>query len=51
MKGKKARLALKLVMEKAYDRVERQFLFDALKHLGFHPQWIHWIRQCVTTVS
>ena len=44
MKGKKAWVALKLDMEKAYDRVERQFLFDALKHLGFHPQWIHWIR-------
>jgi len=51
MKGKKAWVALKLDMEKAYDRVEWGFLFDALLKLGFHPQWIELIRACISTVS
>jgi len=38
-------------MEKMYDRVEWNFLFDALKQLGFHKNWINWIQQCVTTAS
>ena len=38
-------------MEKAYDRVEWGFLFEALKQLGFHHKWINWIKECVTTVS
>ena len=51
MKGKKAWVALKLDMEKAYDRVEWGFLFEALKQIGFHSKWISWIKECVTTVS
>ena len=38
-------------MEKAYDRVEWPFLFEVLRQLGFHQQWINWIKECVTTVS
>jgi len=50
MKGKKAWVALKLDMEKAYDRVEWGFLFEALKQLGFQ-KWVNWIKEYVTTVS
>jgi len=31
--------------------MEWTFLFECLKKLGFHPNWIKWIQQCVTTVS
>jgi len=51
MKGKKSWIALKLDMKKAYDKVEWNFLFEALKQLGFHPRWIHWIKECISTVS
>jgi len=49
MKGKKSWIAFKLDMEKAYDRVEWNFLFEALKQLGFHPRWIYWIKECIST--
>jgi len=51
MKGKKAWVALKLDMRKAYNRVEWQFLFTAPKSLGIHPEWVEWIKECITTVS
>ena len=51
MKGKKAWVALKLNMEKGYDRFEWGLLFDALLKLGFHPNWIDLIRACISTLS
>jgi len=51
MKGKKGFVALKLDMEKAYDRLEWDFLLSCLKQLGFHDTWIQWIKECISTVS
>ena len=51
MKGKKAWVALKLDMEKVYDRVDWEFLFDALHKLDFHPKWIELIKECISKVS
>ncbi|XP_021847973.2 uncharacterized protein [Spinacia oleracea] len=42
---------VKLDMNKAYDRVRWEFLFQALQAFGFPPYWINIIRLCVTTVS
>jgi len=42
---------LKLDMEKAYDRLEWDFINKCLHELGFHPQWIQWIFKCISSVS
>ncbi|CAN1221373.1 LINE-1 retrotransposable element ORF2 protein [Linum grandiflorum] len=44
-------LALKLDMEKAYDRIEWGFLFEMLRRLGFHISFITWVHACITSVS
>ena len=38
-------------MEKAYDRVEWDFILKCLQELGFHPTWNSWIKQCISSVS
>jgi len=38
-------------MMKAYDRVEWDLLQDYLLRLGFHPMWVQWTMQCITTQS
>ena len=40
MQGKKVWVALKLNVDKTYDRVEWDFLFSTLYKLGFHPKWV-----------
>jgi len=50
-KGKQAWVALKLDMEKAYDRIKWSFTRQCLEQLGFHPKWIQWIMECITSVS
>ena len=51
MKGKKAWVALKLDMKNTYDRVEWDFLFNTLRILGFHSEWVDLIKACIFTVS
>lgn len=49
--GKEGWLASKLNMEKSYDRLEWNYVLTTLKKLGFHCQFIEWIKSCITTVS
>lgn len=49
--GKVGRLALKLDMSKAYDKLEWIFLRRIMEKMGFHPTWVGWIMECIKLVS
>jgi len=48
---RKFQAILKLDMQKAYDRVEWDFLSMSMLKMGFSPQWVNLIMQCVTSAS
>lgn len=48
---RKVYCALKLNMQKAYERVEWDFLLKVLERRGFHAKWIGWIQACITSFT
>ncbi|XP_074313520.1 uncharacterized protein LOC141648697 [Silene latifolia] len=50
-KGKAGWIAIKLDMEKAYDRLEWNFIEETFKQMGFNHKWISWIMECIKTTS
>jgi mannosylglycoprotein endo-beta-mannosidase len=40
-------VVLKLDYEKAYDKVNIDFLFEVLRTRGFSPIWIRWLNKIV----
>lgn len=50
-KGRDFYAVLKIDMNKAYDRVNWDFISWLLEHMGFPHIWVHWIKQCISTVS
>lgn len=50
-KGKEGEFGLKIDMNKAYDRVEWDFLEEVMNKMGFNGTWINWIMQCIKTVK
>lgn len=49
--NKQCYMAIKTYMSKAYDRLEWDFIETALLRFGFHPKWVEWIMQCISTVN
>lgn len=45
------RFILKLDMEKAFDRLSRRFILQALHYLGFPPTWVDWISGAISNPS
>ena len=50
-KGQKGFMAIKVDLEKAYDRLDQDFLEDTLVDLGFSSTFISLIMACVSTYS
>ena len=50
-RGRIGDVALKLVISKAYDRVDWGFLQFMLRKMGFAKQWISWLMLCISTVE
>jgi hypothetical protein len=48
--GKSGLCVVKLDMHKSYDRVERIFLENLMRKLGFHERWITLMMACVRSV-
>ncbi|KAL8090281.1 hypothetical protein AgCh_039666 [Apium graveolens] len=49
--GKEGYMAIKLDMNKAYDRLEWDFVKAMLRRMGFSEHWIKLIMACITSVS
>ena len=47
--GDQRLMALKLDLNKAFDRVEWDFLIATLKKMGFGEKWCNWIFSCISS--
>ena len=43
-------MALKIYFNKAYDRIEWDFLVATMKNMGFNNSWVKFIYQCIRSV-
>lgn len=46
-----SRVCMKVDLKKAFDSVNREFIYYMLHCMGFPSTWIDWIRECISTPS
>ena len=51
MHGKKSFMAIKIDLEKAYDRLNQEFVIDCLRNVGLHDHIINLIWHCISSSS
>ena len=51
LRRKKCGLVCKLDIEKAYDSISWEFLYQVLGRMGFGSRWLTWIKWCISTAS
>ncbi|RVW49272.1 hypothetical protein CK203_073203 [Vitis vinifera] len=51
LKRKESGVLCKLDLEKAYDRINWDFLLSVMQKMGFGEKWAGWIKWCLSTAS
>ena len=51
LRKKESGLLCKLDIEKAYDHISWDFLFQIMEKMGFGRKWISWIKCCISTAT
>ena len=51
IRRKESDIVCKLDIEKAYDHLSWEFLFQVLERMGFGKLWVSWLKWCVSTTS
>ena len=51
LRRKKCGLIYKLDIEKAYNSISWEFLYQAMGRMGFGSRWMSWIKWCISTAS
>ena len=49
LRRKESGLVYKLNIEKAYDNISWEFVYQVMDSMGFGNQWLSWIKWCVST--
>ncbi|RVW43416.1 Transposon TX1 uncharacterized 149 kDa protein [Vitis vinifera] len=51
LKNNESGILCKLDIEKAYDKVDWNFILTIMEKMGFGEKWIRWIQWCISTAS